>query len=116
MRLTVFILLLPVIIFFSGFLMASRIDGPAVIVFLVIWMLASIACFVRGLFIFDSHRRLAWCCFLVALLQFSLAIVPAFYAPHRSFVGAAWPNTYQIAANRCRQRGMAHPVPLRGSR
>jgi len=77
MRLTVLILLLPVVTFLSGLWLLPRDVGDAVVgAFLVWWLLTTVVCFVRGCFIFRHHRRLAWCCFGVVLLQFFLGIVP----------------------------------------
>jgi cytochrome bd-type quinol oxidase subunit 2 len=77
MRLTIFILLLPVVMFFVFvFLLRSHASDMLELPFFIFWILTALVCFVRGLFIFRQHRRLAWCCFGVTLLQFILAILP----------------------------------------
>lgn len=84
MKLTIFILLLPVVIFASGLLMIQRPASDAMIqTFLGIWALASLACFFRGFFILRQHRILAWCCFVIALLQTIFAVLPAL-ASHKT--------------------------------
>jgi hypothetical protein len=84
MKLTIFILLLPIVIFVSGILLIHRPASDAMIqTFLGFWAAASLLCFIRGFFIFRQHRRLAWCCFLIALLQIIFAILPAL-ASHKT--------------------------------
>jgi hypothetical protein len=81
------------IIFLVGFFMPREIDEAVIAAFSAIWMLATIVCLIRGIYIFRSHQRLAWCCFLVVLLQILLAIVPVFFAPKRiSHMGESRPN------------------------
>ena len=78
MRLTIFILTLPVVMFFGFvFLLRSHASDAFEIPFFIVWIFTALVCFVRGFFIFRQHRRLAWCCFGVALLQVVLAILPA---------------------------------------
>jgi hypothetical protein len=43
---------------------------------LELWLLAAAACFIRGLFIWRSHRRLALCCFAVVMLQLPFLFFP----------------------------------------
>ena len=76
MKLIVFILLLPVLMFFT-FLFAVRLDLDALgkSIF-ILWMLATLVCFIQGFVIFRQHRYLAACCFGIALLQIVLAILP----------------------------------------
>ena len=93
MRLTVLNLLLPTIIFLIGFFMPGEVAEAVIGVLVAIWMIATVGCIIRGIYIFRSHRRLAWCCFLVALLQILLAVVPVFFAPKRiSHMGESRPN------------------------
>jgi hypothetical protein len=78
MKLTIFILLLPVVMFFGFmFLLRSHASDTLELPFFIFWIFTALVCFVRGLFIFRQHRRLAWCCFGVTLLQVVLAILPA---------------------------------------
>ena len=86
MKLTIFILLLPVMIFLSGLILVSRPATDAQIqIFLGVWAAASLVCFIRGFFIFRQHQRLAWCCFIIALLQVVFAILPLL-ASHKTMV------------------------------
>ena len=79
MKLTIFILLLPVIMFF-GFLVVVTHDYYTLASLLLFsWILTFVICFIRGFFIFLRQRKLAWCCFAMALLQLIIAILmPAF--------------------------------------
>jgi hypothetical protein len=74
MRLTLLIMLLPVMMFF-GFLFALKHNALELPGF-ILWILATLVCVVRGIVIFRQHRRLAWCCFGVALLQVVLVVFP----------------------------------------
>jgi hypothetical protein len=83
MKLTISILILPVVIFLAGISLIPRGAGFIWIqLFLGVWALASLLCFIHGFFIFRQHQRLAWCCFVVATVQLVLAILPAL-ASHR---------------------------------
>jgi hypothetical protein len=73
MRLTVFILLLPLMIFFFGLVFMKHSSAYAALWFFSFWALASLVCFVWGLVILRRHRRLACCCIAVAALQILLA-------------------------------------------
>ena len=78
MKLTIFILLLPIVIFVTGILMIHRPASDTMIeTFLGVWAAASLLCFIRGFFIFRHRRWLAWCCFIVAAVQIVFAILPA---------------------------------------
>jgi hypothetical protein len=78
MKLTIFTLVLPVVIFLVGISVISRPASDAMIeTFLAVWALASLVCFIRGIFIFRQHRYLACCCFVTALVQVVFAILPA---------------------------------------
>jgi hypothetical protein len=77
MKLTIFILLLPwAILLVVGALVHLGINYGWIFLCLGPWMLASLVCFIRGLFIFRRHQRLAWCCFINAAIQLILAIWP----------------------------------------
>jgi hypothetical protein len=79
MRLTIFILSLPVVMFLAViFLFRSQTSDEFELTFFVFWILTAVVCFIRGLFIFREHRRLALCCFGITLLQILLAILPVF--------------------------------------
>jgi hypothetical protein len=77
MKLTVLVLLLPLMTFLCGVFLLPRDAGNAVVAtFLVWWLLTAVVCFGRGCFIFRRHGGLAWCCFGVVFLQVVLAILP----------------------------------------
>jgi hypothetical protein len=67
---TMLVLFLPVVMF-SGFLAFHGSDAANAT--FALWMFTTVVCFIRGLFILRRHRRLAWCCIGVALLQIILA-------------------------------------------
>jgi hypothetical protein len=68
----------------GGILVIPQPAGDALIeMFLGVWALASLLCFIRGFVIFRQHPRLAWCCFTVALIQIIFAILPAL-ASHKT--------------------------------
>jgi hypothetical protein len=85
-RVTILILLLPVIIFFGWILLQpilGKVGDSLIPIWFAIWMSVTLICFVWGFFIFRRYRRLAWGCFAVALLQMILALLPllASHAP-----------------------------------
>ena len=72
----IFVLLLPVLMFFTLlFTLRLHIEALELTLF-ILWMLATLVCFIQGFVIFRQHRYLAACCFGVALLQVVLAILP----------------------------------------
>jgi hypothetical protein len=76
MKTTIFVLLLPILLFF-GFVHATHYSDSVALPVFIVWMLCTVICFARGFFIFRRQRRLAWSCFAVAVLQVILAILPA---------------------------------------
>jgi len=81
-----------------GFLMNDRSNaGDALeLPLFILWMLATLACFLRGLFIFRKHRSLAYCCLVIALIQIAINIphLMATLQPSRSVqLQASRPNT-----------------------
>ena len=78
-RVTILILLLPVIIFFGWILLQpilGKLGDSLIPIWFTIWMLTTLLCLVWGFFIFYRYRRLAWGCFVIALLQVILALLP----------------------------------------
>ena len=43
---------------------------------LELWCVAAAACFIRGLFVWQSHCKLALCCFAVVMLQLPFLFFP----------------------------------------
>ena len=79
MKLTVFILFLPVAMFLTlVFLIRRHASDALLVTYYFFWIFAALVCLVRGIFIFQQNKRLAWCCFGVTLLQVTLVILPAF--------------------------------------
>jgi hypothetical protein len=76
MRLTMLVLLLPVMMFFGFLFVIHRGDALAIPAF-IIWISTTLVCFGRGFYIFRKQRYLALCCFAVACMQIILAILPA---------------------------------------
>jgi hypothetical protein len=77
MKLTIFILIFPIVIFVAGILLIHRPASDAMSeTFLSVWAAASLLCLIRGFFIFRRHQRLAWCCFIISLMQIVFAILP----------------------------------------
>jgi hypothetical protein len=78
MRLTIHILILPVIMILGGLFFAHRSGSLAealALSFLYLWIATTLVCFVRGFIIFRQHRYLALCCLAVPLIQVVLIVV-----------------------------------------
>jgi hypothetical protein len=76
-RITVHILIMPVIALLVGLLLAHRDNlwpQTLSLCFFYLWIATTLVCFVRGITILRQHRYLAWGCFTVALGQVGLAV------------------------------------------
>jgi hypothetical protein len=82
MKSSMFILLPPTPMFIAfvltlGYSRSWDAGGAMALAVFILWILATLACFIGGFVFFRRQRRLAWCCFAVVLLQVILAILPA---------------------------------------
>ena len=78
MRLTIHILVLPVMMILGGFFFGRRSDMYSQVLceaFFYLWIATALVCFVRGFIIWRQHRYLALGCFAVALAPIGLAFI-----------------------------------------
>lgn len=76
LKLTLFILLLPVVMFFSGALVANYTHIPMLEVFLPLYLGSSVACLLWGVYISSRSRVLGWLCVLVGVAPLILMLLP----------------------------------------
>jgi hypothetical protein len=69
MKLTIFILLLPVATFLVG-LVGTRYSHTFHPTFFWVWLLSSIVCLERGFRTFRHSRVLSWSCILIGIIPF----------------------------------------------
>jgi hypothetical protein len=75
MKLTAFILPLPIVMFFLGSL-ATRSSDIFQLTLFSIWLLSTFICLGWGFYISRRSRLLGWVCVGVALVQFAFMFLP----------------------------------------
>jgi len=75
MKLTVFILSLPVVIFLTHFLAEDASDTFQLVLGLL-WVLSSVFCIAWGFYISRRSRLLGWLCIVVGIIPLILMMIP----------------------------------------